>query len=69
MRSTRFEKMVGWRVKLENNFVRLFLNLKQQGGNIENMGNWGEIIGSGILGCEGWFPGCLCDKRDCMFVS
>jgi len=53
MRSTRFEKMVGWRVKLENNFVRLFLNLKQQGGNIENMGNWGEIIGSGILGGGG----------------
>lgn len=53
MRSTRFEKMVGWRVKLENNFVRLFLNLKQQGGNIENMGNWGKIIGSGILGGGG----------------
>lgn len=45
--------MVGWRVKLENNFVRLFLNLKQQGGNIENMGNWGKIIGSGILGGGG----------------
>lgn len=53
MRSAWFEKMVGWRVRLENNFVRLFLNLKQQGGNIENMGNWGKIIGSGILGGGG----------------